>query len=56
MLLSILSGLIFSIAMGIITIKNPTIQNFIPVASLFVSAFILFSTVPFCLLDESLDE
>lgn len=47
MLISIISGLLFSLAMGIYTTTNPDIQNLIPVASLFVSTFVLFSTIPF---------
>ena len=48
MLISILSGLIFALAMGIYTTAKPDIQNLIPVASLFVSTFVLFSLIPLC--------
>jgi len=53
MLSSILCGLISSLLMGILTIKNPNIQNFIPVASLFISGVVLFSTLPSFLIKEN---
>jgi Na+/proline symporter len=52
MLISILSGLVFALAMGAYTTAKPDIQNLIPVASLFVSAFVLFSFMPFCMVKE----
>ena len=52
MLISILSGLVFALGMGAYTTAKPDIQNLIPVASLFVSAFILFSFMPFCMIRE----
>ncbi len=53
MLISIASGLIFSLSMGIYTVSNPDMQNLIPVASLFVSAFVLFSAIPFFSIKQS---
>ncbi len=52
MLVSILSGLLFALSMGMYTTSNPNIQNLIPVASLFVSTFVLLSFIPFCTVTE----